>query len=64
MNVSVPIIADAIFDPGESFRLSLTVPDEFSNVNGRLLIKPGDNSMAMGEIVDSNGIVFLLIFML
>ena len=55
VNVSLPITMDQIFDPNESFRLTLTVPDEFSNLNGRLLVKPGSNDVAVGEIVDSNG---------
>ena len=55
MDVSLPIIMDQILEPTESLNLSLTVPDEFSNLNGRLLIKPGPNDIAEGEIIDSNG---------
>ena len=54
MSVSIPITADQIFEPTENFGISLSVPDEFSNVNGRLLIKPGPNNIAEGEINDSN----------
>ena len=55
VNVSLPIIADQIFDPDERLRLTLTVPDEFSNLNGRLLIKPGSNDVAEGKIIESSG---------
>ena len=53
--VSMPVIMDQVFEPTETLQFSLTVPDEFSNINGRLLIKPGSNDMALGEIIDSNG---------
>ena len=56
VNVSLPIIVDQIFEPTERLRLSLTIPDEFSNHKGRLLIKPGSNDVAEGEIIDSNGV--------
>ena len=55
MTVSLPIIADRRFDPDERFSLELTVPDEFSNTNGSLLIKPGSNNVAVGEIIDPSG---------
>ena len=55
VNVSLPIIMDRIFDPNESFRLTLTVPDEFSNLTGRVLVKPGSNGVAVGEIIESSG---------
>ena len=51
----MPVTMDRIFEPTESLQFSLTVPDEFSNMDGRLLIKPGSNNIAVGEIVDSNG---------
>ena len=44
---------DQIFEPTERLRLTLTVPDEFSNLNGRLLIKSGLNHIAEGEIMHS-----------
>ena len=53
-NVSLPITVDQIFKPTESLNLNLMVPDEFSDLNGRLLIKPGSNDVAIGEIIDSN----------
>ena len=52
--VSLPITVDQIFEPTESLRLNLMVPGEFSDLNGRLLIKPGFNDVAIGEIIDSN----------
>ena len=55
VNVTLPIVMDGIFDPDESLRLTLTVPDEFSNLNGRLLIKPGSNDVAVGRINESSG---------
>ena len=55
MTVSLPITADRIYDPDERFSLELTVPDEFSNINGSLLIKPGPNNVAVGEIIDPSG---------
>ena len=55
MTVSLPITADRRFDPDERFRLELTVPDEFSRTNGSLLIKPGSNNVAFGEIIDPSG---------
>ena len=51
----MPVIMDQIFESTESLQFSLTVPVEFSNMNGRLLIKPGSNNVAVGEILDSNG---------
>jgi len=54
VSVSIPITVDQIFESTENFGISLSVPDEFSNVNGRLLIKPGPNNITKGEINDSN----------
>ena len=51
----MPVTMDQIFELTETLQFSLTVPDEFSNMNGRLLIKPGSNNVAVGEILDSNG---------
>ena len=55
-NVSISIIKDQIFEPTEVFMLNLTVSDNFSNINGRLCVKPGHKSVAEGEIIDSNGV--------
>ena len=54
-NVSMPVIMDHIFEPAEFLVFNMTVPDEFSNVNGKPLIKSGLNNIAEGEIIDSNG---------
>jgi len=54
VNVSVLITVDQIFEQIEVFWVSLTVPDKFSNVDGILLIKPGPNDIAEGEIINSN----------
>ena len=54
-NVSMPVMMDQIFEPFETLQFSLTVPDEFSNANGSLLVFPGPNNIAEGEIIDSNG---------
>ena len=56
VNISLNITKDAIFEPTEFLKLTLTVPDEFSNINGRLLVKTGDNDMANGEIINSGGV--------
>jgi len=51
----MPIAFDnQTFEPTETLEFSLTVPDKFANINGRLLIKPGSNNIAEGEIIDSN----------
>ena len=55
VNVSLPIIMDQIFEPTERLSLTLTVPDGFSDLNGKLLVKSGLNHIAEGEIIDSNG---------
>jgi len=54
VNVSIPITADQIFEQIEIFWVSLTVPDEFSNFDGRLMIKLGSNDISEGEIINSN----------
>ena len=51
----MPVMMDQIFEPFETLQFSLTIPDEFSNANGSLLILPGPNNIAEGEIIDSNG---------
>ena len=56
VNVSMPITSDdQMFEQNETLEFSLTVPDEFANINGRLLIKPGSNNIAEGAIIDFNG---------
>jgi len=51
----MPITFDnQTFEPTETLKFNLTVPDEFTNINGRLLIKPGSNNIAEGAIIDSN----------
>ena len=54
--VSVNLTRDGIFEPTEMLKFNLTVPDEFSNISGRLLVKTGDNDMADGEIINSEGV--------
>ena len=51
----MPVIMDQIFELTETLRFILKVPDEFSNINGDLLVLPGPNKIAEGEIIDSNG---------
>jgi len=36
-------------------KFNLAIPDEFSDVSGRLLVMAGDNNMANGEIINSGG---------
>ena len=55
VDVSMPVIMDQIFEPTEILQFSHKVPDGFSNVDGKLLIIPGPNNVAVGEITDSNG---------
>ena len=55
VSVSMPVMMDRIFEPTETLQFSLTVPDAFSNINGDLLVLPGPNSIAEGDIIDSNG---------
>ena len=45
---------DFMPEPTETFLLNLTVPDDFGDSNGRLLIKRGPNNVAEGEIINSN----------
>ena len=44
---------DFIPEPTEAFLLNLTVPDDFSDINGRLLIKPRPKNVAQGKIINS-----------
>ena len=54
--VSVNITKDGLLEQTEMLKFNLTIPVEFSNVNGRLLVKTGDNNMADGEIINSEGL--------
>ena len=38
---------------------NLTVPDNFTNINGRLCIKLGDNYIAEEKMIDFNGVYLL-----
>ena len=49
---------DFIAELTETFLLNLTVPDDFSDINGRLLIKPGANDAAEGEIINSDCMLY------
>ena len=51
----MPVTRDQIFELTEVLRFNQSIPAEFSNVNGRLLILPVSNDIARGEIIDSNG---------
>ena len=51
----MPVTIDQIFEPTETFRFILSIPDEFSNVSGRLLVISVPDNTAQGEIIDSNG---------
>ena len=62
--VSVNITKDELLEQTEMLKFNLTVPDEFSNINGRLLVKTGDNDMADGEIINSGGVYLLLIIII
>ena len=53
VDVSMPVIMDQISEPTENLRFNQTVPDEFSNVDGRLFIKQGPNNIAEGKIINS-----------
>ena len=54
VDVLLPITMDFIPEPTETFLLNLAVPDDFRDINEHLLIKPGPNNVAEGEIIDSN----------
>ena len=55
VDVSMPVTIDQIFEPIETLRFNLSIPDEFSNVSGRLLVISVPDNTAQGEIIDSNG---------
>ena len=58
--VELNITKDGLFEETEMLKFNLTVPDEFSNINGMLLIKTGDNDMADGEIINSGGVYIIV----
>ena len=49
------ITRDGIIEQPETLRFTLTVPDKFNGITGMLLIKPSDNDIADGEIINSGG---------
>ena len=52
VDVSMPVIMDQIDEPTEKLHFNLTIPDEFSNVDGRLLVISEPSYTAIGEIMD------------
>ena len=54
--VKLNITKDELLEQTEMLKFTLTVPDEFSNITGRLLVKTSDNDMADGEIINSGGV--------
>ena len=59
VDVSMQVTVDQIFEPTEDLRFNQSIPDEFSNFGGRLLVLPASNNIAEGEIIDSNGMHIL-----
>jgi len=53
--VKLNITKDELLEQTEMLKFTLTVPDEFSSITGRLLVKTGDNNMVDGEIINSGG---------
>ena len=51
----MPVTRDQIFEPTEVLRFNQSIPAEFSNADGRLLVLPVSNDIVRGEIIDSNG---------
>ena len=49
----MPVIMDQIQEPTEKLHFNQSVPDEFSNVDGRLLVISEPSYTAIGEIIDS-----------
>ena len=49
----MPVIMDQIAEPTEKLHFNQSVPDEFSNVDGRLLVISEPSYTAIGEIMDS-----------
>ena len=51
----MPVTIDQIFEPTETLRFNLNIPDEFSNPDGKLLVISVPDNIAEGKIIDSNG---------
>ena len=49
----MPVIIDQIDEPTEKIYFKLKIPDEFSNVDGRLLVISEPSYTAIGEIMDT-----------
>ena len=49
----MPVIMDQIDEPTEKLHFNQSIPDEFSNVDGRLLVIPESSFTAIGEIMNS-----------
>ena len=46
------VIMDQIDEPTEKLHFNQSIPDEFSNVDGRLLVISEPSYTAIGEIMD------------
>ncbi|XP_065903410.1 extracellular matrix organizing protein FRAS1-like [Dysidea avara] len=57
VNVSMIIAMDGTIEPTEMLKFTLSVPVEFSNVNGRFSVKAGKNNTADGKILNSGVLV-------
>ena len=53
VDVIMSVIRDQIVEPTEKLNFNHSVPDDFSNVDGRLLVIPDPIYTAVGEIIDS-----------
>jgi len=58
-SVTLNITKDRLFEQTEMLKFNLSVPKEFSNITGKLIVKTGDNNMAKGEIINSGGMQLL-----
>ena len=54
------IAMDGTIEPTEMLKFTLSVPVEFSNVNGRFSVKAGKNNTADGKILNSGGMKFYI----
>ena len=50
----MPVKMDRIHEPTEKLHFNQSIPDEFSNVDGRLLVIPEPSYTAIGEITDTD----------
>ena len=50
----MPVTMDRIFEPTEKLHFNHSVPGEFSNVDGRLLVIPDPIFIVVGEIENSS----------